>query len=384
VKRVSHLKTVLESLQFFPIVALLGARQVGKTTLAKKLLGTTEGETHHFDLEDPIDIARLHDPMLALKPLKGLVVLDEIQRMPELFPILRVLADRDPIPARFLILGCASPNLARQSSESLAGRMIHHAMGGFQLNEVGDEHAQQLWSRGGFPRSFLAPDDALSLKWRKAFLRTFLEHDLPQLGFNHSPERMRRFWSMLAHYHGQTWNGAELARAFGVSETSVRRYLDVLGAVFMVRVLQPWHANLSKRQVRSPKIYIADTGLLHALLNIGDSYDLQGHPKVGASWEGFAIEEVLRVLGVDYPDAYFWSVHAGAELDLFVQPNGRKIGFEFKNTSSPKATRSMRSAVELLNLEALYVVHPGESSWEMAERIKAVPLLELSKNLKLE
>ena len=377
IPRDTHVATVSRLLDQFPVVALLGARQVGKTTLAG-MVAAKYADTTRFDLEDPRDETRLAAPMLALEPLRGLVVLDEIQRRPDLFPLLRVLADRPGIPARFLILGSASPELIRASAESLAGRVAHHELPGLGLAEVGEAHWQQCWVRGGYPRSFLAGDDQASLRWRQELIRTLLERDLPALGLRLPAETLRRFWQMLAHYHGQIWNGAELARAFGVSEKTVRHYLDLLVSTYMVRILPPWHANLGKRQVRSPKVYIADPGLLHALLGLGNLSDLTGHPKVGASWEGFAIAAITAALGARHEECSFWALHTGAELDLLVARGQRRLGFEIKLTDSPRITPSVRSALEHLDLERLYLVHAGEHRFPLAERVEALPLRALA------
>jgi predicted AAA+ superfamily ATPase len=377
IPRDAHAATVLRLLDQFPVVALLGARQVGKTTLAG-MVAAQWAETTRFDLEDPRDETRLAAPMLALEPLRGLVVLDEIQRRPDLFPMLRVLADRPGTPARFLILGSASPELIRASAESLAGRVAHHELPGLGLAEVGAAHWQQCWLRGGYPPSFLASDDLASLRWRQELIRTLLDRDLPALGLRLPAETLRRFWQMLAHYHGQIWNGAELARAFGVSEKTVRHYLDLLVSTYMVRVLPPWHANFAKRQVRSPKVYIADPGLLHALLGLGNLSDLTGHPKVGASWEGFAIAAIMAALGARREECSFWALHTGAELDLLVVRGQRRLGFEIKLTDSPRMTPSVRSALEHLELERLYLVHAGEHRFPLAERVDALPLRALA------
>ncbi len=310
--------------------------------------------------------------MTALRELLGLVVIDEIQRLPELFPILRVLADREPNPARFLILGSASPALQTASAESLAGRAETIAMGGFCLAEVGLESLAQHWLRGGFPLSFLARNETDSLVWRKNFIQTFLERDLPQWGVRVPASILLRFWTMLAHYHGQVWNAAEPARSLGISEPTIRRYLSVLEGVFMVRVIQPWYANLQKRQVKSPKIYFRDTGILHYLLGIRSEIDLLTHPKTGASWEGYVIEEVHKALAPD--ETYFWATHNGAELDLLLLKDGRRIGIECKRLDAPRLTPSMRIALENLDLEHLVVIYPGSQPYTLADRITVLPL----------
>ena len=372
IPRDAHLGAVERLLRDNPVVALLGARQVGKTTLARLLAQRRRGPTHFFDLESTADVARLADPLLALSPLKGLVVLDEVQRRPELFPSLRVMADRRPRPARFLVLGSASPDLLRQSSESLAGRIAFYELSGLSLEEAGSKHIDQLWLRGGFPRSFTARSHAESYRWRRDFVRTFLERDLSQLGVGTPGATLERFWSMLAHYHAQVWNGSELARAFGVSHHTVRRYLDVLEATFMVRVLKPWAANLGKRQVKAPKVYVRDSGLLHRLLDVGTRAELERHPKIGASWEGFAIENLIRGLGVDDRQCHFWATHSGAEIDLVVPHRGRLRGYEIKRTSAPAVTRSMRTAFADLDLRSLDVIHAGEDTFPLARGIRAV------------
>lgn len=368
-----HRDKILGALARTPVVALLGARQVGKTTLAWQVAAAYAGEVTRFDLEDPDDLARLSEPKLALASLSGLVVIDEIQRRPDLFSILRVLADRPDTPARFLILGSAQPSMLRQSSETLAGRIAYHELGGFGRDEVGSDSAHSLWRRGSFPRSFLAPSEEASVAWRRDFIRTFLERDIPQLGIDVPSTTLHRFWRMLAHYHGQTWNGAELARAFGVAHTTVRRYLDVLTGALVVRQLQPWHENLGKRQVKAPKVYLADTGLLHTLLGIASQDDLDGHPKVGASWEGFVIREILHRHDVQPEEAFFWATHSGAELDLLVVRGRARLGFEIKHTTAPKLTPSMRSVVESLKLDKLTVIHAGDHAFPLAERVEASP-----------
>lgn len=374
VPRERHVETVAGLIERHPVVAILGARQVGKTTLALDLAALRGEPTTHFDLEDPEDLARLEDPKLALRDLRGLIVIDEVQRRPDLFPVLRVLADRRDRPARFLILGSASPDALRQSSESLAGRIVYHELGGFSLDEVGFDNLPDLWLRGGFPRSFLASGDAESMEWRRSFVRTFLERDLPQLGIQVPAPTLHRFWSMVAHYHGQTWNSSELARALDVSQPTVKRYLDLLTAALVVRQLQPWFENLGKRQVKSPKAYVLDSGLLHTLLGLETRDELERHPKVGASWEGFALGEIVARLGAFPEECYFWATHSGAELDLLIVRGTRKIGFELKRTTRPRITASMRSALETLDLERLDLIHAGEESFPLGERVRAVAL----------
>lgn len=378
VDRTKHLARVSGLLARHPAVAILGARQVGKTTLAREVMARFDGPTTHFDLEDVDDLARLAEPKLTLGAATGLVVIDEVQRRPDLFASLRVLIDRPDRQARFLLLGSASGELLRQSSETLAGRIIYHELGGFELTEVGRHRSDELWLRGGFPRSFLAESEAASAEWRTGFVRTFLERDLPQLGVRIPAPTLHRFWRMLAHSHGQLWNGAEFGRAFGVAHTTVRRYLDLLCAALVVRQLAPWHENLSKRQVRSPKVYLADSGLLHTLLGVQDRYALDGHPKIGASWEGFVISALVEQLGVAWQDCHFWAAHAGPELDLFVSYGGQRLGFEIKRTTSPRRTRSMHSALAALRLDRLDVIHAGEHTFALGDRLRAVSLARLA------
>ncbi|MDE2719530.1 MAG: ATP-binding protein [Gemmatimonadota bacterium] len=359
----------------FPVVALLGARQVGKTTLARQLAAAYSEPVAWFDLEDPADLARLEDPGLELRPLAGLVVLDEVHRLPDIFQLLRVLADRPGPPARFLVLGSASPELLRQTSESLAGRVAFHELDGFGLAEV--EDLERLWLRGGFPRSYLARSEPASRRWRDGFIRTLLARDLPELGSTIPSATLRRFWAMLAHWHGQIWNGAEFARAFGVSHATVRRYLDLLTSVFVVRQLQPWFENISRRQVRSPKVYIGDSGILHALLGLTNRTDVVSHPKVGASWEGFIIQQIAHLLRASPERCFHWSTHTGAELNLLVMDGARRYGFEVKRSEAPRLTRSMRSALETLNLDRLDIVHAGMRRYRLARRVRALPAAEI-------
>lgn len=374
--RSAYLDTIRERLADYPIVALRGPRQVGKTTIAR-LYAESLGDlpVHRFDLESPSDLARLTNPELALSPLNGLVILDEIQRMPELFPVLRVLADRPDTPARFLILGSASLELVKGASESLAGRVSFVDVSGFTLEETGGEHLLKRWWRGGFPRAYLARDDRAASQWQEDFFRTFLEQDIPQLGIRIPASTLRRFWTMLAHYHGQIWNASELARSLGSSEPAARRYLDILSGTYMVRQLPPWFENLKKRQVKAPKIYIRDSGVCHALLGLENRGALEAHPKLGASWEGFALEQILAVTGDS--NAYFWATHSGAELDLLVFHHGKRLGFEFKYSEKPSTTKSMQVALADLGLHHLYVVYPGKHLIPLTEAITASPLLDV-------
>jgi predicted AAA+ superfamily ATPase len=376
IPRSAHERRVVELLRTNPVVALLGARQVGKSTLARQVARRFP-EAHHFDLESPADLRRLEEPQRTLHGLRGLVVLDEIQRRPELFPVLRVLADAPRAP-RFLVLGSAVPALLRQSSETLAGRIAFHALAGFSLNEVGATRLKRLWVRGGFPRSFTARTEGQSRQWRADFVTTFLERDLPQLGVRTAAATLRRFWSMLAHVHGNTLNWSELGRSLGVADTTIRSYLEVLEGSFMVRLLPPWFENLSKRQVKSPKVFVTDTGLLHHLLGIGDAPELERHTRVGASWEGFCIEQVVHHLGARPEQCFHWRTQAGAELDLLVVTGGRRLGFEAKLTRAPGVTPSMRAALKDLRLDRLDVLYDGDETYQLTERIRAVPLRKLT------
>lgn len=356
------------------VTAVLGPRQCGKTTLAREFVPADS--VNHFDLEDPESLARLDQPMLALENLSGLVVIDEIQRKPELLPLLRMLADRQPSPAKFLVLGSSAPGSLRQSSESLAGRIETLELGGFDLSEVGAAAISRHWLRGGFPPAFLAPNDEDSAVWRSRFISSFLERDLPASGMGISPAAMMRFWTMLAHYHGQTWNASEIASAMGVSATTTRRYVDLLTHTFMIHQLQPWHENLGKRQVKAPKIYFRDSGLFHTLTHMKSESDLLTHPKIGASWEGYAIEEVLRHYQPD--QEYFWATHNGAELDLLLFKDGRRIGIECKRRDAPKLTASMKIAMEDLKLDELLVVYPGRKAYPLGDSIQVLPLESLA------
>ena len=373
IPRPALLQRVRTALRESPIVALLGPRQCGKTTLARQL--AAGGREQFFDLEDAVDLARLEAPQRTLAALRGLVVIDEVQRLPSLFPVLRVLADRRPTRARFLVLGSASPSLVREVSESLAGRVRYVEMGGLDLVEAGAERWRRLWVRGGFPRSFLARSERESLAWRESFVRSYLERDVPQLGIAIPAPTLRRFWTMVAHYHGQTWNAADLARALGTSEPTARRYLDILTGSYVVRQLAPWFENVGKRQVKAPRVYVRDSGLLHLLLGLATAEGVAAHPKRGASFEGFVVEQLLGTLGEN--EAFYWRAHTGAELDFFAIRDGQRLGFEIKTSDAPTTTASMRSAFDTLRLDRLTVVYPGERSYDLDDRIRVVALREL-------
>jgi hypothetical protein len=381
VTRARHRAAVARLLREFPVVGLLGARQVGKTTLARTLASEVASPVTYFDLERPRDLARLADAELALSDLRGLVVIDEVQRRPDLFPLLRVLADRPGRPARFLVLGSASPDFLRQASESLAGRIAYRELTSLALDEVGPDRLHRLWRRGGFPRSFLARSERESSDWRESFIRTFLERDLPQLGVSIPAVTLRRFWTMLAHYHGQIWNASEFGRSFGVADTTVRRYVDLLAGTFVARILLPWHENIGKRVVKSPKVYIADSGLLHTLLGLDSQEAIESHPKVGASWEGFALRAATERLGVRHEECFFWATHAGAEIDLLVVRGRKRLGFEFKRTVAPRVTPSIRSALQDLRLDRVDVVHAGDQTFPLAPRVRAVALSRVLQDL---
>ena len=372
IDRPNKLKAIQDGFSRAPIVSITGLRQSGKTTIAKEFASKFSGQSTHFDLEDPRSLARLTEPMTALEGLSGLVVIDEVQRMPSLFPILRVLADRKDQPAKFLLLGSASPVLIKEISESLAGRVALFEMDGFNLQEIGAKNFKNLWCRGGLPPSYLAKSDIDSFRWRQDFITLFIERDLPQFGVTIPSATMRRFWAMLAHYHGQTWNASELAKSFDVSQALIRKKLDILTGAFAIRQLPAWYENMGKRTVKSPKIYLRDCGLLHALLDVSTSEQLESHPKLGSSWEGFCIEQILSVTGSS--NAYFWGTHAGAELDLLLLRNGKRIGVEIKYSDGPSTTRSMRSAMEDLKLEHLYVAYPGKEDYPLDKKISVMSL----------
>jgi len=372
IERKTDQKHIRSLLRIFPVVAILGERQCGKTTIAKKFKFD-----HYFDLESPRDLSALDQPQLALEALEGLVVIDEIQRKPNLFPLLRHLVDTLP-SQRYLILGSASRDLIRQSSETLAGRIGYFNLAGFRIDDVGSKEIVKLWLRGGLPRSFLAENDEESAIWRENYIATFLERDLPQLGISIPANTLRRFWTMLGHYHGQIINYSELARNFGISDMTARKYIDLLEGTFMLRLLQPWHTNIGKRLVKRPKLYFTDSGIFHSLLAVGRREELLTHPKLGASWEGFALECLIRSIGKRNEEVFFWSTHSGAEVDLFWQHQGKSWAVEFKYMDAPKKTLSMQSALEDLGLAHLWVVYPGNRKYRLADKIIVLPLSNIS------
>lgn len=372
IERTLDKRLLAEALTESPVVLLTGPRQAGKSTLARTVVAPEDKNV--FDLEDPRDLNRLSEPTLILPELRGTVIIDEAQRQPELFPILRVLVDEDPRPGRFLILGSASPDLVGLASESLAGRVHLIELGGLRASDLEPEDDARLWLRGGLPRSFTSASDTSSQRWRDNYISTFLERDLANLGIRIPATTMRRFWTMLAHFHAQRWNGAELARGLGVSQPTVRRYLDALTDALVVRQVQPWLANVAKQQVRSPKVFLRDSGLLHRLLGIGDRNDLLGHPKVGASWEGFVVEQLLALPGVRA--GWHWASHGGAEIDLLLDIGTERIGVEIKRTDRPTLTPSMRTALDDLELAKVIVVHAGSDRYPLADGVTAVPASE--------
>lgn len=377
IPRTKELALLAKRLKAFPVVAILGPRQCGKTTLAQQFARQKDAElVHRFDLEDPRDLARLEQPLLALEPLQGLVIIDEIQRRPELFPVLRVLADKQP-KTRYLILGSASRNLLAQSSESLAGRISYMELGGFSLDILPQNSMQRLWLRGGFPRSYLATSNETSFQWREDFITTFLERDVPNLGLHIPPNTLRRFWMMLAHHHGQIFSASEIGRSLAFSDATAKRYLDLLTGTFLIRQMQPWFYNTQKRLVKRPKIYLRDSGLLHTLLSLRGREDILSHPQLGASWEGFALEQAIQQLGLREQDVFFWAVHTGAELDLIFQHKGKLWGIEVKYGDAPQMTRSMHAAFEELSLEHLWVIYPGSKAYQLSKQASVIPIQQL-------
>lgn len=378
IKRTDEIDLLNTRFRNNPIVAILGPRQCGKTTLARQFADQWPKDVTFFDLENPRDLRRLEEPLLALENQEGLIVLDEIQRTPDLFPVLRVLADRPNKKTKFLILGSASRDLMRQSSESLAGRISYLEIGGFTLDLVGTAKKEKLWIRGAFPRSFLASSEAASYQWRQDFIATFLERDIPQLGFNIPSKSLGRFWKMLAHYHGRIFNASEIGKSLAVSDHTAQRYLDLLSGTFMVRQLRPWNYNTKKRIIKTPKIYFRDTGILHALFDLPEKKDVLSHPKLGASWEGFALEETIQAIRLKENEIFFWGVHASAEIDLVFQKNGRLYGIEFKYAQAPGFTSSMRMASEELALKHLWVIYPGSEAYALNKNVTVIPLTELN------
>lgn len=376
-ERINYLNKIKMLIKNYSVVALIGPRQVGKTTLAREIAKQFSPVTF-FDLEDPTALARLSEPKLALQSLEGLIIIDEVQHQPDLFKILRVLVDQPQKKQQFLILGSASPTLLKQTAESLAGRIAYLEIHGFSLQEVGTTHLDKLWLRGAFPRSYLATNELASVEWRQQFIRTFLERDLPQLGIHIPAITMRRFWMMLAHYHGQIWNTSEFSRAFGVSDKIIKHYLDILTSTFIIKQLSPWWENISKRQVKAPKIYLNDSGLLHTLLGLNNQAALDVHPKIGASWEGFAMNTVLSQLDAQPEEAFFWSTHTGAELDLVILRGNLRLGFEFKRTLSPKLTRSTHTAMKDLGLSHVYIIHAGDEIYPLALNVTALGLSRIN------
>lgn len=368
IDRKDDYQNIQELIHDYPVVAIIGARQCGKTTLARKL-----DFDHYFDLENPRDLVRFEQPLLTLENLRGLIIIDEIQRKPDLFPLLRYLVDLGN-KQKFVILGSASGKLLKQSSESLAGRIAYYTLSGFGINDIGAENIFKLWLRGGLPRSFLAATDQRSARWRENYINTFLERDIPQLGISIPPYTLRRFWLMLSHYHGQVINYSELARSFGISDMTVRKYIEILAGTFMIRILQPWYINIGKRLVKRPKIYLRDSGIFHSLLSLATKDDLLSHPKLGASWEGFALESVIKVLGKPANELFFWKSHGGAELDLFWRDRGKNWGIEFKYADAPKLTKSMKIAIDDLNLEHLWVIYPGKQHYRLSEAVSVSPI----------
>lgn len=373
VQRRDHLNSIKNAFLSSKVVAILGPRQCGKTTLARQYFTEQKGlKSQYFDLENPIDLLRLQDPMLALQDFSDLIVIDEIQRVPELFSVLRVLVDQDDKKQRYLVLGSASRELIRQSSESLAGRIHYIELTPFSYPEVSD--LEKLWLRGGFPVSYLASNEDLSYRWRQDYIRTFLEQDIPNLGIKIAAENLRRFWMMLAHYHGQILNATELGQALDISRPTVQHYLDILTGTFMMRQLSPWYENIGKRQVKSKKIYFRDSGIFHTLLNISNKQDLLVHPKLGASWEGFALEAIIRHLQIDPHDCYFWSTYQQAELDLLIVSGSERLGFEFKFSKTPKLTRSMQGILDDLKLKKIIVIYPGELTFRLSREVTCIGL----------
>lgn len=376
-----YLEKLKKLIKHYPVTALIGARQTGKTTLARMIAEEKkkEGEAvHYFDLELPTHLKSLDEPQQVLENLTGLIIIDEIQRRPDLFPILRVFSDRRPLPARFLVLGSASGELLRQTTESLAGRIAYVELPGFGITEIDPKDQNKLWIRGGFPESYLAENDELSLFWREQFIQTFLQRDIPSLGIKVEGMKLWRFWQMAAHYHGQIWHNSEIGRSLGINDKTIKSYLDLLTDTFMVRQLLPWHENVGKRVVKASKFFIRDSGIFHMLLNLRSFEELQKNPKLGASWEGFAVEQIIQ-LSNQGKNVYFWSTHGGAEMDLVINFGERRFGFEIKYADAPSKTKSMSVAIEDLSLEKVFVIYPGKERYGLSEKIEVIPLIQVPK-----
>ena len=372
IKRKADIESVLGFISSFPVTAILGPRQCGKTVLANQM-----AFNHYFDLENPRDAAHLENPQLTLENLEGLIVIDEIQRLPDIFRLIRYLVDSKS-KQKYLILGSASRDLIHQNSETLAGRIGYHRLGGFTISDIGKKNLQKLWLRGGFPRSYLAKSYDESFLWLENYITTFLERDIPQLGISIPARTLRKFWIMISHYHSQVLNHSEIARSFGISDMTVKKYINILEGTFMLRVLQPWHTNTKKRLIKRPKIYIRDSGIFHSLMSIESEKELLGHNKLGSSWEGFALECVSKSLNKRDEELYFWQTHAGAELDLFWQHKGKNWGIEFKYAGAPKKMKSMEIALKDLKLSHLWVIYPGEKSYKLDKNLSVVPLKNIT------
>ncbi len=374
IQRARYIDQLQYLVQNSPVTALLGPRQCGKTTLAKEF-GAIH-KSHYFDLESSADSAMLQNPETVLSELEGLIILDEVQLMPTMFNALRVLVDRFERKRKFLILGSANPSMMKNISQSLAGRIDFLDMGGFDVSEVGIDHYSKLWLRGGYPNSYLANSERLSIRRRNALIRTHVERDLPMLGFSIPAARIRQFWNMLAHSHGQTWNASRIARSMGVSYHTVQNYLDMLTGTYIARQLQPWHENFGKRQVKAPKVYLQDSGLLHAILNIHDRRALYSHPMSGASWEGFVVEQVLRELKIE--TAWYWAAHSAGELDLFIEAGGLRIGIEIKLSEAPKPSQSTYRLCNLLKLDQLFVISRTPRSFQASDQVRFLSIRDLT------
>ena len=374
INRKKDIDNVKELLELFPATAILGARQCGKTTLAKQF-----PVDHYFDLENPRDLVKFDNPQLLLEDLRGLIVIDEIQRKPDLFPLLRYLIDND-LKKKFLILGSASGKLMRQSSESLAGRIAYYRLGGLRLSDVGFDNIDKLWLTGSFPKAFTSKTNSAAFLWLDNYISTFLERDIPQLGINIPAVTLRRFWIMLSHYHAQVLNYSEIANSFGISDHTVRKYIDILSGTFMIRVLHPWYVNIGKRLVKRPKIYFRDSGVFHDLLSVNSNNNLLEHNKLGASWEGFALEIIANILEKRDQELFFWRTHSGSEVDLFWQDSGKNLAIEFKFSDAPKLNKSMKTSIEALDLSHLWVVYPGKDIYKLNKKITVLPL----KNFEVE